>query len=105
MNNNEIMLSKEDYLAISTEYQAEKKAISKKYRKIMIVGLIIMGFGALVLPFIFYDPSSIFIPLIVIIVGSIICGVGVFALERIPKELGIKYYQRYVAEYNAKHRQ
>ena len=112
MNHNDILLSKEDYLALSEEYQKEKAQIKKQCGKQQIIGGIVMGIGIFVIPF-------LLIPIFlnsgmsmwgVIVIGMIVMGVGIAILalaaqkgEKLPEEVGVKYYQRYVAEYNATH--
>lgn len=108
------MMSKEDYLAVSTEYQKEKEALRKQYRNKMIIGMVILAIGIIVVPAILvplvFDTDltgfAVFgISAVVITIGGIIAGVNASAMEKKPQELGVKYYQQYVADYNAKHRQ
>lgn len=115
MYNNEVMLSMEDFLAISTDYQKEKEAIRKKYRNYMIIGLFILGFSIIVLPLIMgvimassfdgykFLPLFFIIALSLIVVGAVIAGINSNAMKKKPKELGIRYYQKYVSDFNAKH--
>lgn len=104
------MLSKEDYLAISTAYQKEKEMICKKYRNIMIFGIVIIVLSitlvpAILIPLLFTTDLSIFsamgIALLVATIGVIIAAISESYRKSKPEELGIQYYQKYVAEYNA----
>ena len=114
MNNNEILLSKEDYLASSTEYQNEKEQLRKKYRNIMIVGIVILVFSISVLPVILVPLAFqkeihmlvvFFACSAVLAVGVTIAGVSSGNMKKKPEDLGNQYYQKYVAEFRAKNQQ
>ena len=111
MYNNEQLLSKEDFLALSEDYQKEKAAIKKKYKKQQFIGGAIFVFGMILtfimIPIAFDSGISM---LSVIFIGAIVWGTGIVVLatgssksQKVPEEIGVKYYQRYVAEYNAHH--
>ncbi|MBQ9471680.1 MAG: zinc-ribbon domain-containing protein [Ruminococcus sp.] len=106
------LLSIEDYLAISKEYQSEKEAIRKKYRNMIIIGSIIIIFGIIILPLIlvpltigYNSPlntiSAFLICMVVLISGVIVAATSDSAMKKKTKELGVKYYQEYVQNHNS----
>ena len=113
MSNNETMLSKEDYLALSTEYQNEKQIISKKYNLMMWLGFGFAFLCAIIIPIIFVPisfyngntygdfVSLLIITFVLVIAGGVVGGIGASKKDKETKELGIRYYQKYVNEYNA----
>lgn len=99
--------SKNDYLSLSKEYENEKKKIKKVGRNKMILGGILLGLGALIIPIILIPiMGQMLIPLIVsflgIIVGATFMGVSESTTKKRIDELGDNLYRKYVSNFNSK---
>lgn len=98
------ILSKEDFLSLSAEYENEKKKLRRMYRNKLIIGLILLGLSVFILPFILVlIIQQVLIPLIVCILGitvsCIFLGVNESTNKKRIDELGNNLYRKYISDF------
>ena len=102
----DFMMSKDDYLALSQDYQQEKEILRKKGRNKLIIGMILMVIGILVAPFILipitFDSGmsglAVFgICMLIVLVGVVTAATGHLGTKRKIKDSGVRYYQQYAS--------